>query len=117
LKTVIRIIGITILLAVLAYAGIVGYYSCKPQAASGVPEVPKTEYRLTVKNTGLTLFSNKVVGEPIPANSGVQWTTEQLYIYSLPDGYYEVDKGKFTFKKVPLVLDERIFGKIEVRRP
>lgn len=115
-----RGIGIILLLAVITFLGVTAYNWYKENHQTQDIELPSTalaEYRVKIKNTGLTIFTDKVITQAVPGK--VSWITRQLYSYTLPEGYWEANGKEFIYKAVtnpPLVLDERTVGPVEVSK-
>jgi hypothetical protein len=114
-----KFLGLILMLGVLAFVGTCSwqlYQGNKTNDSPAPPSIEKAEYSLRIKNTGVTVYSDKVMNTPIDTPPGATWVTRQLYLYTLPDGYWEVKGDKFVFRKVALTLDERIFGEIEMAK-
>lgn len=101
MKNVYRIILLIILASVLLLLGTCCFKNCRDNG--GLP-APAATYRVTVKVTNSSYFTDNI-------------TTREYETYKVITlhGYYELFKGKYVFKDVNLPLDERKFGKIEVR--
>jgi hypothetical protein len=119
-KIIIKFFGIVILLGIILFLGTCYFQNCRGTDTGGPvpPSADKAEYSLKVKNTGLTIYANKVLQMAISTSPDKKYITRQLYEYICPEGYWEAKTDKFIFKKPepPLILDERIMGEIEVRK-
>ncbi len=115
MKKIIKGIGIIFILGALAFVGVCAYGVIKgPSVEKGSPVPPsisKANYSVTINGTGRTIFTNNIQTKEVTTFHG-----EKFRVYTMPDGYWEVAGKKFVFKKVALVLDERIFGSIIVRK-
>lgn len=103
-KLVPKIIGLVLMIAVLGYVSvcaITSYKGCEPIMEKDYP----AEYSFKIKVTGSTVFTN---------DYDVNYLDEDK-VYTL-HGYYENIDGKFKYKDIDLILDERYFGVIEVRK-
>lgn len=104
-----KVIGLILLLGVLAFVGTCAYNVFKSDKQDGPkpPAASKAPYSLKITNTGVTLYASKVMvsGDKIGERK-----------YLLSSGYWEANSKKYELKKLPLTLDERIFGEIKVKK-
>lgn len=104
LKKMILVLILLVILAVLFGVGMSVYanFFMKPEGA--IPEMPDIEeatYSVLIKNTGNLLFTNDY---------------EHYGNTYILKGFWELTGQKWTYRDSQLVLDEGIFGKIEVER-
>lgn len=94
---------LVIILMIVAYGGLTIYGNVKAinDNPFSVPDVEKAAISIRVKNTGLTLFADdaKKTGSIIVINSS----------------YWELIGNKYKLRKESLILDEAVFGPIELR--
>ena len=88
------------------------------QAGPEPPPIEKASYSLRIRATGVTIYADRYEATPVATPAGATWANRPLYIYTLPDGYYEAVMDKFVYKKPPpvLSLDERTMGLIDVKK-
>lgn len=77
----------------------VNFFQHDANAPINPPDVSKAQYEVYVKANNRVLFSNDV---------------EQSGTIITLDGYYALVGDKFRYSKLPLTLDEKYFGDIEV---
>ena len=103
-KSVIKVLSIIIMVAALGYFAVCSFSAFK-SCNNEAPDLPKAAYSVTVKYTKLTIFTDKLdIADSLEVGKKV---------YTL-HGYWEAVKGKFVFKNIDLVLDEKVFGPIVV---
>jgi len=105
LSRIIKIVILVGLVGFLSYAGMCVYanFFSGPSVVTN-PEPPpatKAAYALLIKNTGNVLYSNDV--------------EQNGEVYILHGHWEEVD-GKFKYRTGDIMLDERLFGPITLRR-
>lgn len=104
-KLAYKIIGLIIMIAVLGYVSVCAFASYKG-CGLDEPDIPEVRYSVRIEVTGLTIFTDDYEVKA-SSEAGKQ-------IYTL-HGYYEQVDGKYKYKDIDLVLDEKDFGEIEGR--
>lgn len=103
-----NVLFILVLVAVLAFVGTCAWQNCRTEPGPQPPPLEKAEYSVTIKATGLTYYSPEV--------HTLFWSKNgESNRYELK-GYWEIVKGKWVFKDIRLILDEKVFGRIEVKK-
>lgn len=107
-RTVGKIIFGIVIALVVVFAAITVYgnwFSGKPGEIK-TPDVKDATYALTVKNTGTVIMATKVevVGEAVGSRT---------YILN---GYWELQGSKFVQKSGQLVMAEKVWGEITMKR-
>ena len=106
-KTLARI-GFGIIIAVVVvFAGITIWGNLAPAPGEiKMPDSKEAQYSLTVKNTGTVVLSNavEVMGEKVGART---------YILQ---GYWELQGSKFVWKSGQLVMSEKVFGEVTMKK-
>jgi hypothetical protein len=102
---IIRIVClVALLITILAFIGTCAWQNCRPNSTGTVPTIPESKYEVIVKVTNNHYFSNTIT---IVGINPERIVTMQ--------GYFELVKGKFTYKDITLSLKESEFGEIEVK--
>lgn len=104
LKTMILILILVVIVAGLFWVGMSVYFNFFRTPEGALPEMPDIEdatYLVLIKNTGNLLLTDDY------EHHG------NIYILK---GYWELTGQKWQYRGAELVLDEQIFGKIEVER-
>ena len=94
-----------LLVLALLWCGTCVYSNVVDKSGDGV-DFPAAKYELEIVNTGNVILTDELIQEGNTVGSRV---------FTL-HGVWEVKKTKFRFKDIVLVLDEKIFGKILVKR-
>ena len=103
----IKWILLVIFIASLAYLGLCVYSVVNP--ATGLPDMPEADeaqYSVQIKNTGGVILTNDY------ETHGYQ-VGARVYVLH---GYWEMSGKDFRFRDRDIVLDEAIFGEIDIRR-
>lgn len=102
MKIIKTIILVGIIGMLIFVVGTCAWQNCrKPDTGPEPPSIEKAKYSVTIKATGRTVYTNDLV------NTGKVYTME---------GYWETVKDKYVYRNIILTLDERVFGKIEVKK-
>ena len=107
--TIIKWIILLVILAVIAYVGLVIWTCNVGPNNPNQPDVPKVEeaaYSVYIENTGNLVMTNEY--EVIGNEAG-----KRVFILH---GFWEMRGQDFAYKDGELVLDEGIFGEITVKR-
>lgn len=95
-------------LLILAVVAVVYVGSCaysnfvqKPMGTIDYPDISEARYRVTIVNTGNTLFTSDY---------------EENGSAILVRGYWELVGTKYHYRNNEVVLDKRIFGEIKITR-
>ena len=104
LKKMILVLILLVILAVIFGVGMsvwANFFRTPEGAIPDMPDIEKATYSVLIKNTGNLLLTSDY--------------EHQGNIYILK-GFWELVGQKWKYRKSQLVLDEAIFGKIEVER-
>jgi len=104
IKKMILILVLLVIVAVLFWIGMSVYANFFQKPEGSLPEMPdieKATYSVLIKNTHNLLLTDEY--------------EKQGTIYIL-DGYWQLMGQKWEYRDSRLVLDEAIFGTIEVKR-
>jgi len=109
LSTIIKLIILVVMILAIAWGGICAYSNFFAEEDTGMPKMPKAEdarFGVHIENTGNLLLTNdyEVDGEEIGSR-----------VFVLHD-FWEVSGNSFKFRPGEIVLSEKIFGKITIRR-
>jgi len=102
---VIQVILLIFLILALLWCGTCFYSNFIDKSGEGV-DFPNARYELEIVNTGNIILTDKLEQEGSVVGSRV---------FTL-HGVWEVKKTKYKFKDIVLVLDEKYFGNIIVKR-
>lgn len=107
-KTILKGIVLVVILVLIVWVGITFYANAcsNPKGHLDMPEANKAAYSVYIKNTSGLLLTNRY--ETIGTEVGSR-------IYTL-HGFWEVRGSKFVYKKTDVILDEAVFGEINIRR-
>ena len=103
----IKWILLVIFLALIAWIGLAVYAFVNPD--TGLPDMPEADeaqYSVQIKNTGGMILTNEY------ETHGYQ-VGARVYVLR---GYWEMSGKDFKFRDRDVVLDEAIFGEIDIRR-
>lgn len=104
IKTMILILILVVIVVVIFWVGMsvwANFFRTPEGAMPDMPDIKKATYSVLIKNTGNLLLTDEY------EHYG------NIYILK---GYWELTGQKWEYRKSQLVLDEQIFGKIEVKR-
>lgn len=109
LSTMIKLIILGAMILFIAWAGLCVYSNFIAEPDTGMPKMPKVEeaqYGVHIENTGNLLLTNdyEVHGEEVG--------NRVFIIHS----FWEVSGKDFKYRPGDIILEERIFGKITIRR-
>ena len=97
-----------IIAAVVVFAGITiwGNFFANKTGEVKMPTQKEAAYALTVKNTTTVLFADKVevMGEAVGSRT---------YILN---GYWELQGSKFVWKSSQLVMSEKVWGEVTMKK-
>ena len=103
----IKWILLVIFIALLAYLGLCVYSIVNPATdLPDMPEADEAQYSVQIKNTGGMILTNEY------ETHGYQ-VGARVYVLH---GYWEMSGKDFRFRDRDVVLDEAIFGEIDIRR-
>lgn len=103
MRIVIKVIFIVLVVGMLAYLGscvYANFFASDSSTTSNYPDMDKAGYSVYIKNTGNLLFTDKYE------------TKGKTHILH---GFWEMTGKEYKYRKTDLVLDEAIFGIIEIR--
>jgi len=95
-------------IGVLVIVGIAVWRSFNPVAENGEPSVKMAGYEIEIVNTGRQLYSQSIEQLNPGAPNGKR-------IFALKS-YWELNGSKYEIRNHSLLLDEKYFGIIDVRR-
>lgn len=104
IKKIILIVILLVVVAVIFFIGVsvwANFFRAPEGSLPNMPDVEKASYMVLIKNTGNLLLTNEY--------------EHQGNIYIL-NGFWELIGQKWKYQDSQLVLDEAIFGKIEIKR-
>ena len=103
LKKILIVLILLVVLAIVSYIGISIYaaFINGPEGTSTLPDIEKASYLVYIENTGNLLLTDEY--------------EHQGSIYIL-NGYFELIGQKWKYRSFEIILDEKIFGKIEIKR-
>lgn len=107
MSVIIKVFALVCLILAVAYLGTC-VYSNVVSPKSTTPKVPDVEvatYAITVENTGMLLFAKKYELSGAPGKRVIILT-----------GYWEMVGQGFKYRDSMIVLDEKVFGTITIRR-
>ena len=109
LSTMIKLIVLVVMVLAIAWGGVCAYSNFFAEPDTGMPKMPEVEdarFGVHIENTGNLLLTNtyEVHGEEVG---------NRVFVLH---SFWEVSGGDFKYRSTPLVLDEKIFGKITIRR-
>lgn len=102
MKIIKTIIMLGVIGALLFVVGTCAWQNCRaPDKGPDPPSIEKAKYSVTIKATGRTIYTDDII------------TVGKVYTIK---GYWEVTKDKYFYHDAIVILDERVFGKIEVKK-
>lgn len=109
LSAIIKVMIIGVMVLAIAWGGVCAYSNFIAEPDTGLPKMPEVKdvaYGLHIENTGNLILTNdyEVHGEEIG---------NRVFIVH---GYWEVQGNSYKFTPGDIILSERVFGKITVRR-
>ena len=109
LSNIIKVLIIISIIAGVGYAAITVYSCVTHEPDTGLPDMPdasEAQYGVHIENSGNLLLTNEyeIYGTEIGSRVIVLQT------------FWEVSGSKFKYRPTPIVLEEKIFGKITIRR-
>lgn len=103
-----RIIVIILLVGALAYGGMCVYANMAPRGKvdGNMPSTREAPYSLVIKNTATVILAKEyeVFGDTVGSR-----------VYYL-HGYWELAGTEFEHREATLVLNEQVFGQIDLKR-
>jgi hypothetical protein len=103
-RIVVKVIFGILIVGILAYLGscvYANFFAPDSSTTSNYPDMDKAKYSVYIKNTGNLLFTDSYE---------IHGKTNILH------GFWELSGKKYQYRKTDLVLDEAIFGVIEIKQ-
>ena len=109
IKGIMWVVLVVVLVGVIGWVGLTVWSCAMDSPTTGQPGVPKVDeasHSVYIKNTGNLLLTNdyEVLGEGIGSR-----------VFTL-HGFWEMRGQEFVYKDCDILLDERIFGEITIKR-
>ena len=109
ITTMIKLIILVVMVLAIAGVAVCAYSNFFAEEDTGMPKMPEAEeaaYGVHIENTGNLILTNdyEVHGDEVG---------HRVFILN---HYWEVSGNDFKYRQHVLILDEKVFGKITVRR-
>ncbi len=109
LSAVIKIIILVTMVLTIAWGGLCVYSNFIAEPDTGLPKMPEAEeaaYGVHIENTGNLILTNdyEVHGDKVG---------NRVFILN---HYWEISGNNFKYRQHVLILEEKVFGKITIRR-
>jgi len=109
LSNIIKVLIIISIIAGVGYAAVTVYSCITHEPSTGLPDMPDAkdaQYGVHIENTGNLLLTNDY------EIHGTEPGSRVIVLHT----FWEVSGNKFKYRQTILVLEEKIFGKITIRR-
>lgn len=109
LSAIIKVMVIGLMIIAIAWGGVCAYSNFIAEPDTGMPKMPSAEdaeFGLHIENTGNLILTNDYEVHGDEADNRV----------FIVHGYWEARGNSYKFNPNDIILSEKVFGKITVRR-